>query len=50
MTLNIGQEINKLQPPGRKFQDKTKQMSIPATGVRGSADKKPGERYIPRSR
>jgi hypothetical protein len=46
MMLSIGQEINKAQPPGKKYQDKAKQMSIPGTGVKGPADKKPGESYI----
>jgi len=46
MMLSIGDKINKAQPPGKKYQDKAKQLSIPGTGVRGPADKKPGENYI----
>ncbi len=46
MIIDIEDKINKAQPPGKKYQDKAKQMSIPGTGVKGPADKKPGEDYI----
>jgi hypothetical protein len=46
MVLDIGIQIDKAQPPGRKYQDKTKQRSLPGIGDRGPADKKPGEDYL----
>jgi hypothetical protein len=38
MMLNIGDQLNKAQPPGRKFTDKGTQMSLPGTGRKGPAD------------
>ncbi len=38
MMLNIGDQLNKAQPPGRKYTDKGTQMSLPGTGRKGPAD------------
>ena len=38
MMLHIGDQLNRAQPPGRKYTDKGTQMSLPGTGRKGPAD------------
>ena len=46
MMRDIGDKLNRSLPPGKKYSDTQAQRSLPGTGVRGPADKKPGENYI----
>ena len=48
MLNNISDKLNRSLPPGKKYSDTQAQISLPGTGVRGPADKKPGENYIPK--
>jgi len=46
MLMGIEDKLNRSLPPGKKYADTQAQMSIPGSGVKGPADKKPGENYI----